>query len=66
MNVSVNGEKHVLTSASTVQDLLVALKLQDAPCAVELNRTVVPKADHATTPLGEGDILEVVTLVGGG
>lgn len=66
MKVSVNGEMHELTAASTVEDLLVALKLQDAPCAVELNRSVVPKADHANTPLGEGDVLEVVTLVGGG
>ena len=27
---------------------------------------VVPKAEHGSTSLGEGDVLEIVTLVGGG
>ncbi|MCP4498190.1 MAG: sulfur carrier protein ThiS, partial [Phycisphaeraceae bacterium] len=29
-------------------------------------RNVVPKAAHAATTLGEGDTIEIVTLVGGG
>ena len=66
MRVSVNGETRELVAASTVKDLIATLELQDAPCAVELNRTVIPRAEHATTPLGEGDVLEIVTLVGGG
>jgi sulfur carrier protein len=34
--------------------------------AVELNLEVVPRAQHSSTALREGDRLEVVTLVGGG
>jgi sulfur carrier protein len=34
--------------------------------AVERNRTLVRRADHATTVLTDGDVLEIVTLVGGG
>lgn len=66
MKVSLNGEIRELAEATTVKDLVVALKLEDAPCAVELNRAVVPRAEHGTTALDEGDMLEIVTLVGGG
>lgn len=66
MKVSLNGEIRELAASSTVKDLIAALDLEDAPCAVELNRAVVPKAEHGSTSLGEGDVLEIVTLVGGG
>lgn len=66
MKVSLNGEIRELAEATTVKDLIAELELEDAPCAVELNRAVVPKAKHGATPLGEGDVLEIVTLVGGG
>jgi sulfur carrier protein len=34
--------------------------------AVERNGDVVPRAEHAATALAEGDVLEIVHLVGGG
>jgi thiamine biosynthesis protein ThiS len=34
--------------------------------AVERNGTVLRQAEHATLRLAEGDVLEVVTFVGGG
>jgi len=34
--------------------------------AVEVNRTLVRRADHAACALQPGDHVEVVTLVGGG
>jgi len=40
--------------------------LQPKFLAVELNRRVVPRAEHPTTVLVDGDRIEVVTLVGGG
>jgi sulfur carrier protein len=66
MKVSLNGEIRELAEATTVKDLIAALELENAPCAVELNRAVVPRTEHGTTPLDEGDVLEIVTLVGGG
>ena len=66
MKIIVNGESRTLPVGSTVADLVASLDLGGAPCAVEVNRTVVPKADHPTTTIGEGDTIEVVTLVGGG
>ncbi|MEN1679056.1 MAG: sulfur carrier protein ThiS [Planctomycetota bacterium] len=66
MIVSVNGEPKELTPGSTVADLLAELDIRVKHVAVERNKEVVPRAEHAATQLAEGDNLEVVTLVGGG
>lgn len=65
MNVMVNGETRDV-GAGTVRDLILALGLGEHAVAVELNRRVVPRREHETTPLKEGDEVELVTLVGGG
>jgi thiamine biosynthesis protein ThiS len=36
------------------------------PCAVEVNRMLVPKRRHEQHMLLEGDQVEIVTFVGGG
>ena len=66
MTITVNGDDRVLDTPQTITDLLRDLGLEGRPCAVERNRVVVPKAEHDSTVLAEGDQLEVVTLVGGG
>lgn len=65
MQVSVNGKTHELPEAMTVAQLVEHLGLS-APLAVELNRQVCPKQKHSETPLQSGDVVEVVTIVGGG
>jgi sulfur carrier protein len=62
----VNGSPRPLPADPTVAGLLTELGLSNAPCAVELNRVVVPRREHPATPLAEGDQVEIVTLVGGG
>jgi sulfur carrier protein len=66
MKLTVNGELQDIDQAHTVRQLLEALNLAQQPVAVELNRQVVPRKLHDQTPLHEGDVLELVTLVGGG
>jgi sulfur carrier protein len=66
MQVRVNGEPRSLADATTVRDLLVSLGLGDTLVAVERNREIVPRAEHASTRLVEGDAIEVVHFVGGG
>ncbi|MEM1414798.1 MAG: sulfur carrier protein ThiS [Myxococcota bacterium] len=65
MNVVVNGEAREIR-ARTVGELLVELGLGDRLVAVERNKQIVPRAEHAETELAEGDALEVVHFVGGG
>lgn len=62
----VNGEERQVDDRSTISALLVALGLADTLVAVERNENVVPRAQHATTELADGDRVEVVQFVGGG
>ena len=66
MRVTINGEATDLPTAPTVEGLLAARGLADRPCAVEVNKALIPKAQHGTTVVNEGDTVEIVTLVGGG
>jgi sulfur carrier protein len=66
MVIVVNGERRELPDGETVTALLGRLGLDRAPCAVEVNRRVVPKAQQPDRHLADGDAVEVVTLVGGG
>jgi len=66
MRIEVNGESQDVALDTTVATLLQWLGVGDGPVAVERNRQIVPRAEHASTPLSEGDVLEVVHFVGGG
>jgi sulfur carrier protein len=66
MTIVVNGDARTVAPGTTVAVLIAELGFGDRRVAVECNREVVPRARHATTVLGEGDRLEVVTFVGGG
>jgi len=66
MKVLVNGVAREVPEGATVRALLVELGLGATAVAVERNQTLVPRAEHASTVLAEGDRLELVTLVGGG
>jgi thiazole synthase len=63
---TVNAEPFALPDPATVADLLANLGRDPRTVAVERNREVVPRAEHATARLADGDAVEIVTLVGGG
>jgi sulfur carrier protein len=65
MRLLLNGEPREVQSGSTVLELLQTLGIRGR-VAVERNGTVLRQAEHAQTRLLEGDVLEVVTFVGGG
>jgi sulfur carrier protein len=66
MRVTVNGEATEIPGAVTVRGLVELLGLTDGPVAVERNGEVIPRAEHASTAVREGDLLEIVHFVGGG
>ena len=66
MQITVNGDVHEVPLGITVRGLIESLGLTDGPVAVERNREVVPRAEHAGTALQAGDVLEIVHFVGGG
>jgi sulfur carrier protein len=66
MEIFVNGETRQIGEGATVLLLLRELSLPETRVAVERNRSLVRKAEFADTVLGEGDLIEIVTFVGGG
>ncbi len=66
MQIHVNEESREVKPGATVADLITELELEPRYLAVERNQTLVPRREHADCVLGEGDQLEIVTLVGGG
>ncbi len=64
--IHVNGEPRQVAAGATITTLLAELGIERGRVAVERNREVVPRADHATTALAAGDVLEIVHFVGGG
>jgi len=66
MRLTVNGEARDVPEGLTIRGLIEHLGLTDGPVAVEKNREIVPRAEHGTTPLTGGDVVEIVHFVGGG
>lgn len=66
VQITVNGEPQELPDGATISDLLEQRRLDPRYLAAEVNRQVVPRAQHRAHILRPGDVVEVVTLVGGG
>src|SRR5262245_15647394 len=63
---TLNDEPCSCPDPLTVADLLARLRRDPQKVAVEVNFEVVPRAEHGSHRLGDGDRVEIVTLVGGG
>jgi sulfur carrier protein len=66
MRATVNGEVLELPDGLSVESLLARLDLSTDRVAVERNGLVVKRARHREVPVEDGDVLEIVTFVGGG
>ncbi len=67
MHLIVNGERIEVSNGPLTVEGLVALRgFQGTACAVEVNKALVPRRERDSRELREGDIVEIVTLVGGG
>ncbi len=66
MQITVNTELREIEPGTTVARLLEQLRLEPRYLAVERNRELVPRGEHADCVLQPGDCIEIVTLVGGG
>lgn len=66
MNVTINGSPRDVPEDLTVRQLVEHLGLGGGPVAVEINREIVPRAEHVTRKVAGGDTIEIVHFVGGG
>ena len=66
VEVTINGEKRLFEPGLTIADLLEKLQMNSLAIAVEINQQIQPRDTHHRTRIESGDVLEIVTLVGGG
>jgi thiamine biosynthesis protein ThiS len=66
INLTINGKAVELHGPTPLVDYLAGLGVDPRAVAVELNGKILQRADFAGTELGEGDLVEIVRMVGGG
>ncbi len=65
MQITINGKAEEV-HGGTVLDLLKAKNIEPQMVAVELNNTMLDREHLATTPIKEGDQVELLFYMGGG
>jgi sulfur carrier protein len=66
MKLWVNGEEQSLEAVADVAGLVAALGLDGRKVAVERNLEIVPRSTYGSTPVVDGDRIEIVHFIGGG
>jgi len=66
MTITLNGDPRTVPEPLTVAELLARLEIDPRGVAVERNGLVVKRDQYPTTPVEDGDQIEIVNFVGGG
>ena len=66
MTITLNGDRFEIAGPLTIAELLARLEIDGRRVAVEHNLVVLKRSTFETTPIGEGDQVEIVNFVGGG
>ncbi len=64
--IKLNGRAETVDEGSSISQLLESKGVNPVRVAVELNRRILRREEFESTKLGSGDVVEVVTFVGGG
>ena len=63
---TVNGTKKELPGLFSVKEYLEQNGYVISQIAVELNEEILPKTEYVSTVLKDGDVMEIVSFMGGG
>jgi len=66
ITLQVNGKRIEFDAPTRLSDYLEILGVTPRGVAVELNDTIIERDAYATTTLRDGDVVEIVRMVGGG
>ena len=66
MRLTINGEIKDNILATSLKELLEELGIVSGRVAVEVNTRVIKKTDYEGFRINDGDIVEIVSFVGGG
>lgn len=64
--ITVNGKRVHLNRPLTVTEYLEENHYRQNQIAVEINGKILPKSAYTSATLSEGDVVEIVSFVGGG
>ena len=63
---TVNGTKKELQGVFSLKEYLEQNGYVISQIAVELNEEILPKTEYVSTVLKDGDVMEIVSFMGGG
>jgi len=66
MNILLNGEPNQVDNNTSLSQLIESLDLGGKRLAIEVNNRIIPRSQHTTHLLSEGDKIEIVHAIGGG
>ena len=66
IKLRINGRDVDLEGPTRLGDYLASLRVDPRAVAVELNGRILERGELAGTALAEGDVVEIVRMVGGG
>ena len=66
IQLRVNGRQVELESPTALVDYLARLGVDRRAVAVEVNGRILERSEYEGAVLGEGDVVEIVRMVGGG
>ena len=66
ITITLNGERFSTAAQTTLSSLVEQLGMAQGRIAIERNREIVPRSEHAATALENGDVIEIVHAIGGG
>lgn len=66
MEIFINGNRQQVTDHCSIAALIEHLELYNKRIAIEVNESIIPRSQHKTHILSNGDRLEIVEAIGGG
>ncbi|MCZ6574646.1 MAG: sulfur carrier protein ThiS [Planctomycetota bacterium] len=66
IRIRLNGEDAEVAAGTTIGALVDGVTKDRSRIAVERNKEIVPRTSYDQQAAEEGDVIEIVTLVGGG
>jgi thiamine biosynthesis protein ThiS len=66
ISLTVNGKERSIEEELALPNLLKILEVDERRVAVAINDEVIPKNQYKNTTVRDGDVVEIVRMVGGG
>ena len=65
-HISINGKEAADVCGMTVSQYLSANNYNPKHIVVELNEEILPKTEYDSTAIADGDVVEILSFMGGG